>query len=123
MMDKVVINLLKVQNQLRILHWQTTSYAAHQAFGRTYDDLNDLIDTFVEIHQGKYGVLRYESPVEFNLVNIDEIEIESVLAELADYLTGTFNDMHDPVKDADCLNIRDEILTVINKLRYLLTLK
>lgn len=122
-MDKVIINLLKIQNQLRILHWQTKSYARHKAFGKTYDDLDGLIDTLVEIHQGKYGVITYDTPIDFGLVNIEEIEIDQILTQLNEYLTGPFNDMHDPVKDTDCLNVRDEILTVINRLRYLLTLK
>ncbi len=122
-MDKVIVNLLKIQNQLRILHWQTLSYAAHKAFGKAYEDLDDLIDNLVEVHQGKYGRLTFETPIEFGLVNQSEIDLEDVLLQLNDYLTGPFNEMHDSVKDADCLAIRDEILIVINKLSYLLTLK
>jgi len=122
-MDKIIVNLIKIQNQLRILHWQTLSYAAHKALGKAYDDLNELIDSLVEIHQGKYGRLTFETPIDLGLVNQDEFDLEDVLIQLNDYLTGTFNEMHDPVKDTDCLNIRDEILATINKLRYLLTLK
>jgi len=122
-MDKVIINLLKIQNQLRILHWQTKSFARHKAFGKTYEDLDGLIDTLVEIHQGKYGVIIYNTPVDFGLVNIEEIDINSILTQLTEYLSTTFSEMMDPEKDTDCLNVRDEILTVINRLRYLLTLK
>jgi hypothetical protein len=32
--------LLGILNQLKVLHWQTQSYAKHQAFGGAYDDLN-----------------------------------------------------------------------------------
>ena len=51
------------------------------------------------------------------------VDLEDILIQLNDYLSGPFNEMHDPVKDTDCLNIRDEILAVINRLRYLITLK
>jgi hypothetical protein len=122
-MDKVIVNLIKIQNQLRILHWQTISYAEHKALGKAYEDLDELIDSLVEIHQGKYGRLYFETPIMLGLVNQDELDLADVLIDLCDYLTGPFNEMHDPVKDTDCLNIRDEILTVVNKLRYLLTLK
>jgi len=122
-MDKVIVNLLKIQNQLKILHWQTMSYAAHKALGNAYEDLDELIDSLVEVHQGKYGRLTFETPIDLGLVNQDEIDLDDVLVQLNDYLTGLFNEMHDSVKDTDCLNIRDEILAVINKLRYLLTLK
>jgi hypothetical protein len=122
-MDKVIVNLIKIQNQLRILHWQTISYASHKALGSAYEDLDELIDNLVEVHQGKYGRIIFETPISFDLVNQSEIDLDAVLIELNDYLTGSFNEMHDPVADTDCLNIRDEILAVINKLRYLLTLK
>ena len=122
-MDKVIVNLLKIQNQLRILHWQTLSYAAHKALGNAYKALDELIDTLVEVHQGKYGRIIFETPIDLGLVNQDEIDLEDILIQLNDYLSGPFAEMHDPVKDTDCLNIRDEILAVINRLRYLLTLK
>jgi Family of unknown function (DUF5856) len=122
-MDKAIVNLLKIQNQLRILHWQTLSYAAHKALGNAYNDLDDLIDNLVEVHQGKYGRITFETPIDLGLVNQDEIDLEDILIQLNDYLSGPFAEMHDPIKDTDCLNIRDEILAVINKLRYLLTLK
>lgn len=122
-MDKAVVNLLKIQNQLRILHWQTTSYAAHKALGNAYGDLDGLIDTLVEVHQGKNGRIIFETPIDLGLVNQDEIDLEDILIQLNEYLTGPLTEMLDPVKDTDCLNIRDEILAVINKLRYLLTLK
>jgi hypothetical protein len=122
-MDKVVVNLLKVQNQLKILHWQTLSYSAHKALDKAYKDLDGLIDELVEIHQGKYGRLIFESPINLGLVNQDEIDLEDVFVQLNDYLTVSFTEMHDSVKDVDCLAVRDEILAVINKLRYLLTLK
>lgn len=122
-MEKVILNLLKLANQLRIFHWQTDSYAQHKAFGNAYDSLSDLIDDLVEVHQGKYGNLKYPSPAGLELQNSEELNINSILDEVTNYLSTEVTEMHDPVKDTDCLNIRDEILAVINKLKYLLTLK
>lgn len=122
-MNKIILNLIKIQNQLRILHWQTSSYAAHKAFGKAYEDLDGLIDTLVEVHQGKYGKITFDTPINLNLVNLEEIDIDDILNQLNDYLIEHFNEAHDSVRDTDCLNIRDEILAAINKLRYLLTLK
>ena len=45
-----------------------------------------------------------------------------VLGEVTAYLSEYFNQVHNPNTDTDCLNIRDEILSVLNKLKYLLTL-
>jgi len=122
-MEKPVINLLKLQNQLRILHWQTESYAEHKAFNKAYDDLDGLIDELVEVYQGKRGRIKYDSPVELGLVNYDEISIMDVLEQFQEYLEVTFTAIVDPSKDTDLLNIRDAILGTINRLKYLLTLK
>lgn len=122
-MEKIVLNLLKLQNQLRILHWQSNTYAQHEAYGKAYEGLDGLIDTFVEIHQGKHGKVKLTSPVSLELYNFEELDIQNVLEEVATYLSTAFTEIHDPVKDTDCLNVRDEILSVINKLKYLLTLQ
>lgn len=122
-MEKPVVNLLKLQNQLRILHWQTDSYAEHKAFGKAYENLDGLIDQLVEVYQGKHGRIKYTSPVAMNLVNSDEISIMDILEEFCEYLTVTFTAVVDIAKDPDLLTIRDEILSEINRLKYLLTLK
>lgn len=122
-MEKVILNLLKLANQFRIFHWQTDSYAKHKAFGNAYESLSDLIDNLVEVHQGKYGNIKYPSFSGIELFNSEELDIDSVLEEVTNYLSTEFTKMHESVKDTDCLNIRDEILAVLNKLKYLLTLK
>ena len=56
-MKKIVLKFLQTQAQMRILHWQTTSYAEHNAFGGFYDATGDIIDKIVEaIQGGAYGV-------------------------------------------------------------------
>jgi DNA-binding ferritin-like protein len=121
-MEKPVINLLKLQNQLRILHWQTESYAEHKAFNKAYDDLDGLIDELVEVYQGKHGRIKYNSPVELGLVNYDEISIMDVLEQFQEYLEVTFTAIVDPSKDTDLLNIRDEILQNVYETIYLFNL-
>lgn len=121
-MDKIIINLVKIQLQLKILHWQTDSYAAHKAFGKTYEQLDLLIDALVEAHQGKKGKIYYETPV-LELTNIDDINVNELLEMSASYISTTVTDMLKSPDDTDCANIKDEILAEINKLRYLLTLK
>lgn len=122
-MEKIVLNLIKLQNQLRINHWQTESFAQHKAFGKAYDGLGNLIDSLVEVHQGKHGKIVYSSPVGIELSNMDELDINSVLVEVTDYLSSEFAKEVNLEKDTDCLNIRDSILQELNQLKYLLTLK
>jgi DNA-binding ferritin-like protein len=122
-MVKVLSPLVQFQQQLRVFHWQTESYAQHKAFGKTYEALEDLIDGFVENFMGKYGKLEAEGgKYDIELHNLKDAKVDSVLNEFLDYL-DTFNDELDEKKDTDLLNIRDEIKGVVNTLKYLLTLK
>ena len=118
----IVTTLLKLHNQLKMFHWQTKKYAEHQAFGQTYDVLTGFIDEFVEILMGKRG--RVDSDGGF-AVHIDNYtstsEVVSFLDTTIDYLNGEGMSILDD-SDTDLLNIRDEIVGQLNKLKYLLTL-
>jgi hypothetical protein len=122
-MEKIILNLIKLQNQLRINHWQTESHAQHVAFGEAYSALGSLLDDLVETHQGKYPRITFTDSVSIELSNAKDLDIQNVLEEVTNYLSINFLQEVDDTKDTDCLNIRDEILQVLNKLRYLLTLK
>jgi len=121
-----LINLLTILNQLRVFHWQTKSFAEHEAFGKTYDALNALIDEFIEVYQGKYGRI-YPVGDEFNvvLVNYSTENVTNTMLKIVDYLTYNLINKEDysPDINSELLNLRDEMLSNINKLRYLLTLK
>lgn len=121
-METVILNLIKLQNQLRILHWQTNSFAKHEAFGKTYAILGELLDELVEVYQGKYGRVVYPDTSNIEIYNKDSINIEEIIKEVVEYLSTTFNTKVQD-KDTDCLNIRDEMLSSLNKLSYLLTLE
>lgn len=121
-MDKIILNLLRLVNQFKVLHWQTKSYARHKALDSAYKKISDLLDELVEVHQGKHGRIVYQTPLTLELFNIQDLNIENTLKEVTDYLSEEFENSLDPKKDTDCLNLRDEILATLNKLKYLLTL-
>lgn len=115
--------LLGLHVQLKINHWQTKGIARHEAFGNTYNGLTDLIDEFVEIAMGKYG--RFVLDDETNnikLINLSEMNPKDMITVCTDALIEFSEDL-DPKKDTDLLNLRDEILGLLNKLNYLLTLE
>ena len=51
----LISKLLTLHNQLKVYHWQTDSYAQHQAFGGAYDAFTGHIDQFVEEFMGQYS--------------------------------------------------------------------
>jgi hypothetical protein len=118
---KLISPFLKIQNQLRIFHWQTTSYAQHKAFGKAYENLDGLIDGFVETFTGKYGRSKASVQYTIDLDNLGE-DYLVVIDSFISYLI-TLNNELDETLDTDLLNIRDEMLSELNRLKYLLTLK
>lgn len=122
--SKELITLLHILAQVRLFHWQTSSYAQHVAFGEYYEELSDLIDTFVESYQGKYCRINLSSEEnhEISLKGYHEETVNLFVDEICKYLTEvlctTFNE-----DDTELKNIIDEMLGATDKLAYLLTLK
>lgn len=114
----LVTKLMYLQNQFKIFHWQTFSYAQHEAFGQLYDSLSDKIDQFVEVYQGIYGRLDFEGE-SFAFGNLRNSDFGMMLEDQAATLKSYENYFGG---NTDLLNIRDEILASLNKTSYLLTL-
>lgn len=114
--------LLTTTHQLHVYHWQTNSYAAHQAFGGAYDVLDGLMDQFVEVFMGKYGKVASKGGFKLQLDNITDTKPEDFIDKVITFL---MNDLPKEIKDTDTdlLNIRDEMVAELNKLKYLLTLQ
>jgi LysM repeat protein len=119
--SEVVAGLQELFNQVKYFHWQTKSYAQHQALGGAFDDLEDLIDDFVEVAMGKYGRPSTKNQ-KLEMFDYEDVDINEWTTGVVDYLIS-FDDILDDVQDTDLLNIRDEMMAVFNKVKYLLTLK
>ena len=119
----LITNLLTLHNQLKVYHWQTRSYAAHMAFGGAYDTLTLLIDQFIEVYQGKNGLLKAQNNFTITLRNLNgDEDVTKFIDAFLEYLMGPLVNGLDTAKDTDLMNIRDEISAELNKLKYLLTL-
>jgi DNA-binding ferritin-like protein len=119
MYQKIIQNLLTIVNQLKYYHWGTDSYSKHKALGEAYDSLNDLVDEFVEILLGKYG--KDLAPISINVRTESELDAVSAIDEIAEFLTNDLTNILND-RDTDLLNIRDEMLSTINRTKYLFTL-
>ena len=119
--SEIVAGLQELQNQVKYFHWQTKSYAQHQALGGVFDSITELIDTFVETLMGKYGRPSTKGQ-KFEMFDLEDVNIEEWTDGVCDLLIS-FSDVLDDVQDTDLLNVRDEMLQEFNQLKYLLTLK
>jgi len=120
-MNIVILKMMEFQNQVKILHWQTNSYARHKAYDEIYEKLADLIDDFVEVYQGKYAKLEFSDDT-FKIIGLDTIKLNNYIGEFINLLITELPKQLDK-NDTDLLSIRDEMLATAHKLKYLCTLK
>jgi len=120
-----VTNFLTLQNQLKVYHWQTQkkpgSYAQHMAFGTAYEELDPLIDDFIEIYQGKKGAILAKGNFTVICHNLKDDYVDFV-DEFISYLQDHVTSSLDSEKDTDLLNIRDEMLAILNQTKYRLNM-
>ena len=121
-LDSNVNLFLGLLAQLKVIHWQTKGYARHKAFDKTYGELNDLVDEFMEQAMGKYG--RFKLNDETNTITLSNLTdlkpeemINTVVGGLIQY-SSQFEEV-----DTNLFNLRDEMLGLLYKLNYLLTLE
>ena len=107
--------LLEAADQIRVLHWGTTSYPEHVALGDLYDSISDSTDRIAEALMGAQG---------------ERLQLKGTL-ELVDYAEGMPATYVAGIGKAlesitglptDLLNMRDDLLAAVHKTSYLLTL-
>jgi hypothetical protein len=115
---KFTMCLLHSVTNAHILHLTTLSYAEHKALEEFYTEVGDLVDSFVEAFQGKYGLL-HDFTADYELPPIIALEY---LTYLNDEVLVLRNEYNFP-QDTELQNITDEIASLIDstiyKLRFL----
>jgi len=116
-LETIAGKLTYFHEQLHLLHWQTTSYAQHQALGGLYDYVHDFKDGLVEKIMGYTG--KRPSPYKIEpLINCTGEQCVSDLLSFASELKayGEKNSYH------DVCNLADSLSGEAAKTKYLLTL-
>ena len=123
-MKKILLKSLQIQAQMRILHWQTNSYAEHNAFGGFYDAADEIFDKMIEAIQGKYGRIMLGGIDSIQVSDYSNLKINMFLMDLEAFLVSEiYNCGIDKEKDSEIENILQEFRAELDKLKYLLTLK
>lgn len=119
--EVIQTTLMQMQNQYKILHWQTMSFSQHKSFDEIVSSLSENIDEFIETYMGKYGRVISAGTFNLTLANYKDTDFVVLTNNYIEFLIG-LNNVLDKTQDSDLLNIRDEILGSLNQLKYLLTL-
>ena len=112
----------EMRSQIKLFHWQTTSFAMHKATDGVIESLDENIDKYVEVYMGKYGRPRVTAKnASTSIGNLSpKAMIAFVKAAIGHLQVGLVQKLKP--SDTDLMNIRDEMLGDLNQLLYLFTL-
>jgi hypothetical protein len=109
--SKFIGMLFQSRDIMHLAHLQTTSFAEHKALNGYYDGILELTDSFTEVYFGRFKRIDIVIP-EAKLASAVEH-----LKEMQHLVDGERNNYASELQ-----NIMDEMLGLINKTLYLLTL-
>ena len=116
-LESVASKLTYFHEQLHLLHWQTSSYAEHQALGGLYDYVHDFKDGVIEKLMGYMGKRPGAYKID-PLISATPISVVSELGDFAYKLYEWAGENH----YCDVENLAQELSGEAAKTKYLLTL-
>jgi len=122
MIEQLLERFLSFQQQIRLYHWTTRSYARHVASGSLYESLDKKIDQFIETLQGRHTIKNVS--LNMKLYSMTDKEIVKELHRFCDFLAKDIEEMLDELSiSSDLKNIRDEMISLTHQTLYLFSLK
>lgn len=108
---KFIGTLFQSRDMMHIAHLQTTSFAEHKALNGYYDGILDLTDTFTEAYFGQNKRVEIIIP---EAKNMDAVTHMKEMMSMLNAERGNYS--------SELQNIIDEMLGLVDKTAYLLTL-
>jgi hypothetical protein len=108
---KFIGTLFQSRDMMHIAHLQTTSFAEHKALNGYYDSILDLTDTFTEAYFGQNKRVEIVIP---ESKNTDAVTHMKDMMTMLNAERGNYS--------SELQNIIDEMLGLVDKTAYLLTL-
>ena len=84
--EELLCEMLEASAQAKVFHWQTSSFAEHEALGEFYEGFNDLMDKFIETYQGCYGRIMLGCELEVKPYTMDAPV--AFLTSFKEYISG-----------------------------------
>ena len=117
--EELLCEMLEASAQAKVFHWQTSSFAEHEALGEFYEGFNDLMDKFIESYQGCYGRIMMGCDMEVKPYTLDAPV--TFLEEFKSYISGGARML--VIGNPALTNILDEINGLVDQTIYRLTFK
>tara|TARA_B100001093_G_C26844419_1_gene1022096 strand:- start:1328 stop:1705 length:378 start_codon:yes stop_codon:yes gene_type:complete len=109
-------------NFVQASHWQTKSFAEHEALGEHYTKFNELNDRFVETYQGNSARISFNSEMVPNVANYVDPESDEFVQRITE-TKDRIEKLSNELNSIDLLSILEDMLEAVSQLKYHLTLK
>ena len=108
-------------NDVQSYHWQTKSYAEHEALGEYYNKFNELNDRLVETYQGKINErIKFSAELRPGIMNYADKEIvKSEVNKQADRINEAYKLIEGQI---DLESILEDMQEATSQLSYHLSL-
>ena len=114
-------NNMNFLNDVQSYHWQTKSYAEHEALGEYYNKFNELNDRLVETYQGKTNErIKFSAELRPGIMNYTDKEIlKSEVNMQADRINEAYKQVEGQI---DLESILEDMQEATSQLSYHLSL-
>lgn len=113
--NKLINSLIKLQLNIKVIHWTTENYNTHKITDELYNEILDFTDRIVETYQGIVGNL---PPSKFDL-QFSSISEKDIVQYLYDVINNIMTNVYIDLPE-DMKAIMDEMLEKLRVKIYLL---
>ena len=109
---------LSVRAQMQLTHWQTDNKNMHEDLDEAIDKFQEEMDELIEMTQAEYGIIHIDRPLD--ILNIEK------MSDLTHWCNTIVNDFEELLPQFENSAIQQEItdiIEILTKLKYKLTLK
>ena len=120
-MIQFIQNNINFLNDIQSYHWQTKSYAEHEALGEFYTKFNELNDRFVETYQGKtHQRINFSAELRPGIRNYaDNADVCSEVCKTSDRINEVYKEIEGQI---DLESILEDMQEATSQLSYHLSL-
>jgi DNA-binding ferritin-like protein len=118
-LNYIIKLLLQFRTDIKMYHWQTDIFAYHKISDELLSSIDNLTDKLIE---ASLGILNTRPKVNNETLILRDVNTELFLNE-NDRVSISLRNISKIIKYTEIANIRDEILSEIDKTKYLMTFK
>lgn len=121
-LSELFVDMLRLRDQSHIFHWQTYSHSEHNALSEYYESYLDLVDDLAEMIMGALKERPSVSNQTIELVDYSDRALQDYLVDARNVFDINAKEVI-PEEYSEIHNKIEEIVELIDKLAYLITLK